>query len=111
MDEIGVERLTHYSDEYTSSGHLYITRTPWLNEESRNVVIQKLAERHVPVNVHYKPLPMMTAYKNMGIKIDNYPNSYDYYRNLITLPLYTLLTDEDLEFIADEFKAVVEEYS
>lgn len=110
MDAIGVNRLNHYSDSWQSSGHLYITRTPWLEENTRNEVIQKLAERHVPVNVHYKPLPMMTAYKNMGLKIEDYPNAYEYYKNLITLPLYTLLTDEDLEFITEQFKAVVEEY-
>ena len=110
MDEIGVNRCIHYCDEYQSSGHLYITRTPWLTEESRNEAIQKLTERHVPVNVHYKPLPMMTAYKNRGLKIEDYSNAYDYYRNLITLPLYTLLNDDDLEFVAEEFKSVVESY-
>lgn len=110
LDKAGIDHVVHYTDNYTSSGHLYITRTPWLDEKSRNEVIQKLAERHVPVNVHYKPLPMMTAYKNMGISISDYPNAYDYYKNLITLPLYTLLDDSDLEFVAESFKAVVNEY-
>ena len=102
--------MNHYTEFYTSSGHLYITRTPWLTERSRNEAIQKLAERHVPVNVHYKPLPMMTAYKNLGFKIEDYPNANDYYRNLITLPLYTLLTNDDIEFVANEFHSVVAEY-
>jgi dTDP-4-amino-4,6-dideoxygalactose transaminase len=108
--EIGVEHLKHYDENYSSSGHLYITRTPWLEESTRNEVIQKLAERHVPVNVHYKPLPMMTAYKNMGLKIEDYPAAYEYYKNLITLPLYTLLDDNDLEFVIESFKEVVQEY-
>lgn len=109
LDKAGIQHLTHYTDKYQSSGHLYITRTPWLDEKSRNEVIQKLAEKHVPVNVHYKPLPMMTAYKNLGYKIEDYPNAFEYYRNLITLPLYTLLNDDDLEFVAEEFKSAVEE--
>lgn len=110
LDEIGVNRLVHYGETWASSGHLYITRTPWLNEQTRNEVIQKLADRHVPVNVHYKPLPMMTGYKKLGFRIEDYPNAYDYYKNLITLPLYTLLTDEDLEFVVESFKEVVGEY-
>ncbi len=110
MDGIEVEHLHHYTDSYTSSGHLYITRTPWLEEKTRNEVIQKLAERHVPVNVHYKPLPMMTAYKNLGFKVEDYPNAFEYYRKLITLPLYTLLNDEDLEFIVYEFREAIEKY-
>lgn len=110
MDEMGVDRLIHYSSKWQSSGHLYITRTPWLDEKSRNEVIQKLADRHVPVNVHYKPLPMMTAYKQLGFQIKDFPNSYEYYKNLITLPLYTLLGDEDLRFVAEQFMAVVDAY-
>ncbi len=110
MDEIGVKHLTHYCDDYTSSGHLYITRTPWLDEKSRNDVIQELAQRHVPVNVHYKPLPMMTAYKELGYKVEEYPGAYDFYQKLITLPLYTLLSDSDLEFVADQFIDVVTKY-
>jgi dTDP-4-amino-4,6-dideoxygalactose transaminase len=87
MDEAGVIRLTHYGSDWSSSGHLYITRTPWLTEGTRNEVIQELASRHVPVNVHYKPLPMMTAYKNLGFDIKQYSHAYDYYKNLITLSL------------------------
>lgn len=109
-DAFGVNHLTHYTDDYISSGHLYITRTPWLNETTRNEVIQRLAERGISCNVHYKPLPMMTAYKNMGLKIEDYPNSYDYYQNLITFPLYTLLKDPDVEFIIENFKEVIEGY-
>nr|WP_297705273.1 DegT/DnrJ/EryC1/StrS family aminotransferase [uncultured Butyrivibrio sp.] len=110
LDEAGVEHLKHYDENYSSSGHLYITRTPWLEEKTRNEVIQKLADRHVPVNVHYKPLPMMTGYTKLGFNIEDYPNAYEYYKNLITLPLYTLLNDEDLEFVVESFKEVVQEY-
>ncbi len=110
LEGSGIEHLEHYGEQYSSSGHLYITRTPWLNEESRNEVIKTLADLHVPVNVHYKPLPMMTGYKKLGFKIENYPRAYDYYKNLISLPLYTLLTDDDLEFIVESFKDVVNDY-
>lgn len=110
MESMGIHHLQHYADDYTSSGHLYITRTPWLKESTRNEAIQKLAERDIPCNVHYKPLPMMTGYKAMGFRIEDYPNTYDYYKNLITLPLYTLLTDEDIKYIISNFKDVVEGY-
>ena len=109
MDAIGVRHLNHYTDEYNSSGHLYITRTPWLNEKSRNETIVRLAERGIPCNVHYKPLPLMTAYIKLGFKIEDYPNAYDYYKNLITLPLHTLLSD-DVECIIENFRDVVERY-
>lgn len=109
-DGLGIGHLIHYCDEYESSGHLYITRTPWLDEKARNEVIQKMADRNISCNVHYKPLPLMTAYKKLGWKIEDFPNSYDYYHNLITLPLHTLLTDDDVEYVISNFSEITEEY-
>ena len=90
---LGIEVLPHYTERYQSSGHLYITRVPGITLEQRQEIIVKLAEVGVACNVHYKPLPMMTAYKNMGFDIKDYPNSYDRFINEITLPLHTKLTD------------------
>lgn len=109
-DRLGIGHLSHYCEEYESSGHLYITRTPWLDEEARNAVIQKMADKNISCNVHYKPLPLMTAYKKLGWKIEDFPNSYDYYHNLITLPLHTLLTDDDVEYVISNFSEITEEY-
>ncbi len=103
-DELGIMHLTHTGEDFRSSGHLYLTRIPGINEEQRQEVIVKMAERGVATNVHYKPLPMMTAY---GKDCTNYPNSYDYYKNLITLPLHTKLTDEDVEYVCEMLKEVV----
>ena len=94
----------------TSSGHLYLTRIPGIVAEQRNEIIVKLAEKGVAANVHYKPLPMMTAYKAYGWDIKDFPNAYDYYHNLITLPLHTKLTDDDVEYVAEIFREIVEEY-
>lgn len=109
-DELGVFHLNHYGEDYTSSGHLYLTRIPGIDEKTRNEIIEKLAERGVATNVHYKPLPMMTAYKAYGWKIEDFPNAYDYYRNLITLPLHTKLSDEDVEYVGEMFADIVKEY-
>lgn len=109
-DELGVEHLIHYTDNSTSSGHLYLTRIPGASDEIRREIINKLAERGVSTNVHYKPLPMMTAYKNMGWDIKDFPNAYDYYANLITLPLHTKLSDEDIDYIVGNYKEVVSAY-
>ena len=106
-DDLGVRHLNHLTDRMESSRHLYLTRIPGISEEQRNEIIIKLAERGVPTNVHYKPLPMMTAYKALGWDIKDFPNSYDYYHNLITLPLHTLLSDEDVEFICETLKDVL----
>ena len=108
-DELGVFHLNHYGEDYSSSGHLYLTRIPGIASEQRNEIIEKMAERGVATNVHYKPLPMMTAYKAYGWKIEDFPNAYDYYHNLITLPLHTKLSDEDVEYVAECFKDVVKE--
>ncbi len=109
-DELGVMHLCHYTENSSSSGHLYLTRIPGVSDEIRREIIIKLAERGVNTNVHYKPLPMMTAYKNMGWDIKDFPNAYDYYSNLITLPLHTLLTDEDVDYVTENYKDVVKDY-
>lgn len=109
-DELGVFHLQHYGKDYSSSEHLYLTRIPGIDEKQRNEIIVKLAEYGVATNVHYKPLPMMTAYKAYGWNINDFPNAYDYYHNLITLPLYTKLSNEDVEYIIEKFKDVVKEY-
>lgn len=109
-NELGVFHLNHYGEDYTSSGHLYLTRIPGIDSEQRTEIIEKLAERGVATNVHYKPLPMMTAYKAYGWDIKDFPNAYDYYHNLITLPLHTKLSDEDVEYVVKVFGEVVKEY-
>ena len=109
-DELGVMHLNHYGENHSSSGHLYLTRIPGINDEQRREIIIKLAEQGVATNVHYKPLPMMTAYKKMGWDIKDFPNAYAYYENLITLPLHTRLSDEDVEYILERYKEVVKLY-
>lgn len=114
-DELGVKHLVHSGENFQSSNHLYLTRifkkdgTPISDAERREIII-KLAERGVNTNVHYKPLPMMTAYKKMGWDIKDFPNANAYYENLITLPLHTKLSDEDVEYVIENFRDVVEEY-
>jgi len=103
-DELGITHLVHHTDTVDSSNHLYLTRIPGITEAQRNELIVKLAEAGVTTNVHYKPLPMMTAY---GKDCSNYPNAYDYYHNLITLPLHTLLSDEDVEYVCEVMKKVM----
>ena len=100
-DELGITHLVHHTDTMDSSNHLYLTRIPGITEAQRNELIVKLAEAGVTTNVHYKPLPMMTAY---GKDCSDYPNAYDYYHNLITLPLHTLLSDEDVEYVCEVMK-------
>ena len=109
-DDLGVKYLNHYTDKASSSGHLYLTRVPNASDEIRREIITKLAEMGVNTNVHYKPLPMMTAYNEMGWGIKDFPNAYDYYVNLITLPLHTKLTDEDMDYVISVFKNVVSNY-
>ncbi|HAP8815575.1 TPA: DegT/DnrJ/EryC1/StrS family aminotransferase, partial [Enterococcus faecium] len=99
FQQLGIEVLMHYTDDYSSSGHLYITRVPNISSEQRNEIIIKMAEQGIACNVHYKPLPMFTAYKNMGFDINNYPNAYAHFVNEITLPLHTKLTDEEVEYV------------
>lgn len=99
--------LKHYGDDFSSSGHLYLVRLIGKNEEFRNSVIEKMAQRGICTNVHYKPLPMHTAYKNLGFDIKDYPNSFDMYKNEITLPLHTLLTDDEVIYIINSFREII----
>ena len=107
---IGVEVLAHYTAQWASSGHLYLTRIPGITAQQRNEIIIKMAERGIACNVHYKPLPLHTAYKDMGFDIKDYPNAYAHYENEITLPLHTCLTDEDVAYVAGEYAEIVKEY-
>lgn len=108
-----VELLEHENQENNSksSGHLFIVRMNGIDVETRNEIIIKMAERGIATNVHYKPLPMLTAYKNLGFDIKDYPNSYNFYKGEITLPLYTLLTDEQAEYIISNFVEISGEYN
>ena len=107
---LGVETLPHYTDNYLSSGHLYITRVPGITLEQRQEIIVKMAEAGVACNVHYKPLPLLTAYKDLGFDIKDYPNAYKRFVNEITLPLHTKLTDEDVEYVVEKYLEIVKEY-
>ena len=107
---LGIEVLDHYNDNHQSSGHLYITRIPGAGLEERQEIIVKMAEPGIATNVHYKPLPMMTAYKNLGFDIKDYPNAYKRFVNEITLPLHTCLTDEEVEYIIENYCKIVKEY-
>ncbi len=107
---LGVKVLNHYTENYSSSGHLYITRVPYVSLEQRNEIIIKMAERGIACNVHYKPLPMHTAYKNLGFDIKDYPNAYANFANEITLPLHTCLTDEEVDYIIKTYSEIVKEY-
>ena len=109
LKDSGVEVLQHYTDEWQSSGHLYLVRLLGKDEAYRNKFIIKMAERGIATNVHYKPLPMHTAYKNLGFDIKDYPNSYERYENEITLPLHTLVSDDDINYIIQKFKEVQKE--
>lgn len=104
---LGIETLDHYNTEHQSSGHLYITRIPGITPEQRNEIIIKMAERGVACNVHYKPLPMHTAYKKLGFDIADYPNAYALFANEITLPLHTCMSDEDVEYVCECMKEVI----
>lgn len=99
-----IKVLDHFGDDHSGSGHLYITRVDGIDEQQRNAVITVLASKGIATNVHYKPLAMFTGYKELGFDIKDYPNAYDLYRNEITLPLHTLLTDEEVQFIIDSYK-------
>ena len=102
-----VQVLDHFGDDHSSSGHLYLVRLLGEDVEYRNVVIEQMAERGIACNVHYKPLPMMTAYKNLGFDIVDYPNAYNQYHNEITLPLHTSLTNEDVEYVISNFVDII----
>lgn len=107
MDTLPVSVLRHYGDDFASSGHLYLVRLNGKDEQYRNDFIVKMAQRDVATNVHYKPLPMHTAYKALGFDIKDYPNAFHMYQNEVTLPLHTLLTDEQVEYVLDSFVSVL----
>ena len=113
-DSLGLEHIKHSGDDYKSCGHLYLVRVPGISDEQRREVIVKMAEQGISCNVHYKPLPMMTAYKscdhvkNGGVNIKDYPNAYHLYVNEITLPLHTMLSDDDVKYIVYWFTKIVQ---
>lgn len=107
---LGIKTLAHYTAEHSSSGHLYITRVPNVTAQQRSDIITRMAERGIACNVHYKPLPMHTAYRNLGFDIANYPNAYAQFANEITLPLHTCLTDEAVAYIIQNYTEIVREY-
>lgn len=107
---LGVETLEHYTAQWESSGHLYITRIPGITAEQRNEIIIRMAQQGIACNVHYKPLPMHTAYKNLGFDIADFPHAYAYYAQEITLPLHTCLTDEDVDYVLETYSAIVSKY-
>lgn len=110
LEPLGIIVLPHFSNEHSSSGHLYITRIPGISAEQRNNIIIKMAERGITTNVHYKPLPMMTAYKALGYDIKDYPNAYEQYHNEVTLPLHTRLTDQEVEYILNNFIEIIKTF-
>lgn len=109
LKPLGVQVLEHYGEDHRSTGHLYLTRIPGINRETANQIIEKMAESGIATNVHYKPLPLLTAYKNLGFRIEDYPNAYKQFENEITLPLHTLLSDEDVEYVVERFVECVKE--
>lgn len=111
FDGTNIDYLKHRGDCFNSNGHLYMVRVKDIDEETRNNIIVRMAEKGVATNVHYKPLPMFTAYKKLGFKIEDYPNAYNQYKNEITLPLHTLLTDEEVKYVGESLKEIVNEVS
>ena len=109
FEGLDIEVLDHYGENHTSSGHLYLTRLIEKSREECNDVIVKMAEAEIATNVHYKPLPMMTAYRNLGFDIQNFPNAYHMFENEITLPLHTCLTDEQVDYIIETYRKIVKE--
>ena len=107
-DALGISHLLHHTPAMDSSNHLYLIRIPGISIEQRNEIIERMAECGVSTNVHYKPLPMMTAYKALGWNIHDFPNAYDYYRNLLTLPFHTLLSDDDVETVCNVLRTVIQ---
>lgn len=107
---LGIQVLNHYGKDYQSSGHLYLTRIPGIGLDERQEIIEKTALTGVACNVHYKPLPLLTAYRNMGFDIENYPNSYNLFKNEITLPLHTKLTDAEVDYVIEQYSRISKEY-
>lgn len=103
LKPLGIQVLDYYGDDHRSTGHLYLTRIPGIDREKANQIIEKMAEHGIATNVHYKPLPLLTAYKNLGFRMEDYPNAYKQFENEITLPLHTLLSDEDVEYVIEKY--------
>lgn len=103
FESMGLSLMDHYTDKSESTGHLYLVRIPGIGEEERNKIIIEMAEAGIACNVHYKPLPMLTAYKNIGFKIEDFPNSYAQYKNLISIPVFSIMTDEQNRYVKDTF--------
>lgn len=110
LKPLGVKVLPHFTGDHKSSGHLYITEIPGVTYEQRGEIINRMAEREIACNVHYKPLPLLTAYKNLGFDIKDYPNAYDHFAHEITLPLHTCLTDEEADYVISNFAEILREY-
>lgn len=110
LKPLGVKSLLHYTSEHDSSGHLYITEIPGITYEQRGEIITKMGEREIACNVHYKPLPLHTAYKELGFDIKDYPNAYAHFAHEITLPLHTCLTDEQVDYVIENFTEILREY-
>lgn len=110
LKPLGVEVLSHFTEEHRSSGHLYMTRLPGIGLKERQEIIEELAEQGISANVHYKPLPMHTAYKRLGFQIEDYPNSYKKFENEITLPLHTKLTDEEAAYVLEKYSRILMGY-
>ena len=110
LKPLGVQVLDHYNARHRSSGHLYLTRIPGISFDQRGEIIRKMAQRGIACNVHYKPLPMHTAYKALGFDIADYPNAYAHFANEITLPLHTRLTDEEVQYVIDNYVDILKEY-
>ena len=109
LKTLGIQVLDHYGEDHRSTGHLYLTRIPGIDRETANQIIEKMAEAGIATNVHYKPLPLLTAYKNLGFRMEDYPNAYKQFENEITLSLHTLLSDEDVEYVVERFVECVKE--
>ena len=107
---LGVKTLEHYTNTRESSGHLYLTFLPGITATQRNDIITKMAEQGIACNVHYKPLPMHTAYRNMGFDIGDFPNAYNHFAREITLPLHTNLTDAQVDYVAQTYKTILKDY-
>ena len=107
LKDENISVLSHYTHDYTSSGHLYLVRLLGRKDEERNEIIKEMAMRGIATNVHFKPLPMMTAYKRLGFNMNDYPNAYHFFENEITLPLYTKLTDEQVDYLLRNFKEII----
>ena len=109
LKPLGIQVLDHYGEDHRSTGHLYLTRIPGIDRETANQIIENSRALRIATNVHYKPLPLLTAYKNLGFRMEDYPNAYKQFENEITLPLHTLLSDEDVEYVVEKFVECVKE--